>query len=75
MHADPYSCPEALRHGPPDGSGRCPWCRRRVEAPAPAPRLLPGPSDLTESYGYVYDPDDGALDPEQIARRYRMGMT
>jgi hypothetical protein len=53
----PDPCPDgALRHGPPDSAGRCPWCRTQIEAPLPAPRSY-AVSELTDAYGQHYDPD------------------
>jgi hypothetical protein len=72
---DGYGCPESTgRHGPADGSGRCPWCRRRYEA-AVHPALTPWtPSDLTVAYGTTYDPDFLVLTRDQIRHRYEMGL-
>ena len=71
-------CPEATQHGPLDAYGRCPWCRRKVEATRPAPAPAWGPyaeTELTAAYGEHYDPDHGALSRDQIRARYEMGQT
>lgn len=68
-------CPEALAHGPLDGSGRCPWCRKRVDRAVPARQTgWHQPSELTVAYGQHYDPDHDALTVEQVRARYRMGQ-
>jgi hypothetical protein len=67
-------CPDgALVHGPPDGAGRCPWCRQSVAAPMPAPARYPR-SELSESYGYHYDPDEGTRGREELRRRALNGL-
>jgi hypothetical protein len=54
------SCPDgALQHGPPDGTGRCPWCGNKVDSALRAPRRYPR-SELSEAYERHYDPDYGA---------------
>lgn len=72
-YVPPRSCPEALSHGPADGRGRCPWCGRRYTSPAPRPDVS-DPSDLTDAYELHFDPDYGALDHDQIRRRYQLGQ-
>lgn len=52
-------CPEALQHGPSDGAGRCPWCRRRYDTPISVRVPYNGASDLTQAYRRFYDPDWG----------------
>jgi hypothetical protein len=42
----------------PDHAGLCRWCRQRVDRPAPRPQRFDR-SELTEAYGYHYDPDWG----------------
>lgn len=42
----------------PDRAGLCRWCRQRVARPAPRPQRFDR-SELTEAYGYHYDPDWG----------------
>jgi hypothetical protein len=59
----PNDCPEAV-HGwhssPTDTSGRCLWCRRKVEraAPRPADNTFKT-SNLTDAYRRQWDPDWG----------------
>lgn len=72
-------CPEALRHGPADGAGRCPWCGTRYTCAQPRPRPHPrvrskAASDLTSAYQQFYDPDFGGLSPADIEHRYLMGL-
>lgn len=52
-------CPEAFRHGPADGAGRCPWCRAKYASAMKvcSPRTQ---SDLTVAYRRFYDPDWGS---------------
>lgn len=70
-HPDP--CPDgALRHGPPDGRGRCPWCGHKVESALPAPRTYPR-STLSDAYEEHYDPDYGADGATEIRRRRLAG--
>lgn len=66
-------CPEAFHHGPADAYGRCPWCGRKYTNTQPMPRVGEM-TELTDAYGYAYDPDHGALSTEEIRARYRMGM-
>lgn len=49
-------CDEAIRHGPPDGAGKCPFCDRKIAPKFPAPKRYPV-SELTEQWGLYYDPD------------------
>lgn len=55
-------CPEALGHGPADGAGRCPWCRRKITYPR-ARQSRFGTSwrelDTLAAYRRFYDPDWG----------------
>lgn len=62
-----------MRHGPADVAGRCPWCGTKVTNSLPAPRSYPR-SDLTEAYGYVYDPDEGARGVIEIKRLIESGQ-
>jgi hypothetical protein len=43
----------------PDRAGLCRWCRQRVDRPVRKPERFPL-TDLSEAYGYFYDPDWGA---------------
>lgn len=72
-NSDPWRCSEALRHGPTDGRGRCPWCRRKVDTAMPAPHRTEV-SDLSWMYERFYDPDWGGLSPAQERARYLMGL-
>ena len=68
------TCPDgALVHGPPDGDGRCPWCRNLVAHRVPAPARYPR-SDLSESWAYHYDPDEGTRGPEERRRQTLAGL-
>jgi len=51
-------CPESVTGHDTGGreDGRCTWCRARIDGPAPRPDAFPV-SDLTDAYGYHYDPD------------------
>jgi hypothetical protein len=52
-------CPESTGpHGPLDGAGRCPWCKRKVGRALPAPRVVP-PTELGQEYRRHHDPDWG----------------
>lgn len=54
------NCPEAIQHGPPDGSGRCPWCRRKITAKQPMPDdVHRHESRLSAAYRRSWDPDWG----------------
>lgn len=76
MGNDWGECSEALNHGPADGRGRCPWCGVKYTSAQPAPPIgWDGPSELTEAWGEHFDPDYGALSPDQIRHRYQMGQT
>lgn len=67
------SCPDgALRHGPADGAGRCPWCGNQVDSALPAPRRYPR-SELSQAYEEHYDPDYGATGALEIRRRRLAG--
>jgi hypothetical protein len=51
-------CSEATRHDA-DAKGNCRWCGKRgVDAQAARPPVF-SVSELTEAYGYFYDPDYG----------------
>lgn len=52
-------CPEAIQHGPADGRGRCPWCRRRYTRAVVVCVPYRGTTDLTQAYRRTYDPDWG----------------
>lgn len=57
-------CPEATRHDA-DRSGRCRWCRKRVDVPVGRPESFgPGDgcdsTDLAVAYRRHYDPDYGS---------------
>lgn len=69
----PWRCTEAIRHGPADGAGKCPWCGRKYEVALRAPTEFPM-SDLTLAYGKHYDPDFDVLTHDQIRARYEMGQ-
>lgn len=62
----------ALRHGPADGRGRCPWCGTKYTDVMPAPRAYPR-SELSEAYEEHYDPDYGATGALEIRRRRLAG--
>ncbi len=63
------ACPDgALRHGPLDGQGRCPWCGNKVDNAMPAPRRYPR-SELSEAYEEHYDPDYGARGAVELRRQ------
>lgn len=68
-----WKCPEAIMHGPADGSGKCPWCGRKYTVAVRVPIDFPM-SDLTQAYGKHYDPDFDVLTPDQIRARYEMGQ-
>lgn len=54
-------CPEAAGmgdHGPLTSAGHCPWCGRKVAAPALRPRRF-AVSNLTLAWRRFYDPDWG----------------
>lgn len=71
---DEGPCPDgALRHGPTDAYGRCPWCRNQVAVPHPAPARYPR-SELSEAYAYTYDPDEGARGAREIESLIRSGQ-
>ena len=72
---EPWRCPEALTHGPPDGAGKCPFCKRKI---AEARRYETGTThgqrtELAEAYGYFYDPDDGTKGAIERQRDLRAG--
>lgn len=67
-------CPDgAIRHGPLDVYGRCPWCGNKVDRAWPAPRRYPR-SELSEAYERHYDPDWGALGKVELERRRLAGV-
>lgn len=67
------SCPDGvIMHGPADVRGRCPWCGNKVTNALPAPRAYPR-SDLSEFYGYYFDPDEGAAGALERMRQLRAG--
>jgi hypothetical protein len=51
-------CSDAIRHGPTDGQGRCPFCHKKIESAMPKPRHFPE-SELSEAYDQYYNPDWG----------------
>lgn len=53
-------CPEAIGHQV-DASGRCYWCRRKLERASPRPRQLTHlrADAVDAAYRYYYDPDWG----------------
>lgn len=68
------SCPDgALRHGPLDVYGRCPWCRNKVDRAWPAP-VRYARSELSEAYAYAYDPDEGSRGRVEIERLAQSGQ-
>ena len=56
MGKDLTSCSKAIRHSPPDARGRCKWCGEKWTDALPKPLAFPT-TDLSDSYGYSYDPD------------------
>jgi hypothetical protein len=53
-------CPESiLEHGPLDRYGRCPWCGQKI-APAVRRPAMDHHAELTDAYGYYYEPDFGS---------------
>lgn len=55
-------CPDTVYgdHGPLDGAGKCPWCRRKVGHVMPMPPIdYSLESELVEAYRQFYDPDWG----------------
>jgi len=64
-------CPEALRHGPADSAGRCPWCKKQVDAPRTKPK-----NDSSHTTDFWYDRDDRPIyhdndqDQTDLARSY-----
>jgi hypothetical protein len=71
-----WQCPEALRHGPLDGAGRCPWCRRQVDSAVSyvAGETFGRRTELAEAYAITYDPDEGALGRVEMERLLRAGQ-
>jgi hypothetical protein len=72
-----WGCSESVsgRHSPARADGRCDWCGKRATfdpPPSPGPDGWE-PSDLTEAYGYHYEPDYGAESLDQIRNRYQTG--
>lgn len=60
-------CPDgALRHGPLDRQGECPWCHQKIGRAVLTPLPRVPVSDLTDAYRTYYDPDWGS---EWSARR------
>ena len=70
-----WRCPESTgKHGPADGAGRCPWCRRKyTEAARYDPSRPEERSELSEAYETFYDPDAGTLGVAEREGRYRSG--
>jgi hypothetical protein len=61
-YLDRLKCEEAIKHGPADRDGRCPWCKRKITSAVPRSPESEPVSDLSESYGYYHDPDWTAED-------------
>lgn len=69
------SCPDgALRHGPADGAGRCPWCGTKYQDALPAPSRYPR-SELSEAYEEHFDSDYGAKGRIERERESHAGTT
>lgn len=57
--AETYGCSGSVSSAHmADAKGKCSWCGRRVAAATPKPDRY-DVSELTEAYGYHYDPDYG----------------
>lgn len=69
----PSDCPEAIIHGPADGSGRCPWCRvkYRRSAPREYSRGYVFRSDLDDAYDRFWNPDWGTRKGDRDPVGYR----
>lgn len=66
LNPDLHPCPEGIRHGPADRTGRCPWCHLQVAAPIPRQRYAgqwwpQWRQDQEDAYRRHYDPDWGTL--------------
>lgn len=64
-----HECRVSVTRSHSEGSrrdGRCTWCHRRFEGPAPEPRMARGyMTEAERSYRYMYDPNWG-LDPRDV---------
>lgn len=55
------SCPESVTgHAQNDRSGRCCWCKARVDPPVPRPVHGWGRSALADAYDRAWNPDWGS---------------
>lgn len=52
-------CPEAIQHGPADGTGRCPWCGRKYTDARERFVARAAMTDAVQAYRRFYDPDWG----------------